>query len=87
MAVQRLHLGRLRYQHVPDELPGHQEAVQMLSSSRRGGGPLLPLLLQPLRDGGRVRDVGVPLRRRVSQTERRGSRTAQHLRGPIQWQY
>ena len=27
MAVQRLHLGRVRHQHVPDELSGHQEAV------------------------------------------------------------
>ena len=40
MAVQQLHLGRVRHQHVPDELSGDQEAVQVLAA-RRGGGKVV----------------------------------------------
>ena len=36
MAVQRLHLGGGGNQHVPDELPRHQAALQVLAACRCG---------------------------------------------------
>lgn len=60
VVVQRLHLRSGRHQHVPDELPGDEESVQVLAA-RSGGKELrLLLFLQPLSRGGEVRDDGVP---------------------------